>query len=119
MAEEDVYKTAFRTHEGNYEFLVMPFGLTNALATFQSEMNLIFKPLVRKSVLVFFDDILVCSSNASAYLHHLQEVLALLQSHYFFAKPTKCDIARESLIYLGHIISKEGVAVDPEKIYAV
>ncbi|CAM8999727.1 unnamed protein product [Rhodiola kirilowii] len=119
MAEEDVYKTAFRTHEGHYEFLVMPFGLTNAPASFQSEMNLIFKPLLRKSVLVFFDDILVYSSDAAAHLHHLREVLALLQSHCFFAKPTKCDIARESLIYLGHIISKQGVAVDPEKIQAV
>ncbi|CAM8894496.1 unnamed protein product [Rhodiola kirilowii] len=119
MHPEDIHKTAFRTHDGHYEFLVMPFGLSNAPSTFQAEMNSIFKHLMRRSVLVFFDLILVYSRNWEEHVTHLREVFTILDSNSFFAKPSKCDIARLQLPYLGHIISVNGVSVDPNKIKAV
>lgn len=119
MAEEDIHKTAFRTHQGLNEFLVMPFGLSNAPASFQALMNDVFNQQLRSSVLVFFDDILVYSKNLDDHLLHLRTVLGIMQDHKLFSKLSKCSFGQPQMEYLGHIISSSGVSTDPAKIEAM
>ncbi|KAL4377959.1 hypothetical protein GQ457_02G031060 [Hibiscus cannabinus] len=115
---EDVHKTAFRTHDGHYELLVMPFGLTNAPSTFQAIMNDIFRPYLRKFILIFLDDILVFSATWFDHLQHLRMVLKTLQLHGFVAKISKCSFGQQSVEYLGHVVSCEGLSMDSTKIEA-
>lgn len=119
MHVSDVYKTAFRTHQGHYEFLVMPFGLSNAPATFQALMNEIFQEFLRRFVLVFFDDILVYSQSWSEHLQHLESVFMLLRKNQLRVKREKCQFGQKQIHYLGHIISEKGVDMDPTKIESI
>ncbi|PRQ56667.1 putative nucleotidyltransferase, Ribonuclease H [Rosa chinensis] len=116
MHQEDIPKTAFRTHEGHYEFVVMPFGLSNGPSTFQALMNDVFKHVLRKFVLVFFDDILIYSSDLHSHLIHLEEVFQILQQHQLKVKMAKCSFCQSKVTYLGHVISGQGVSVDPDKV---
>lgn len=115
MKQGEEHKTAFRTHDGHFEFRVMPFGLKNAPSTFQSLMNDVFRKYLRKFILVFFNDILVYSTNHHLYLQHLRTALKLLRENHLVIN-RKCVFAQSHLEYLGHIISREGVIADPSTI---
>lgn len=119
LAPEDVPKIAFRTHDGHYEYLVMSFGLCNAPATFQATMNDISRELLHKSVIVFFDDILVFNTTMEDHLGHLSQVFSILDKHHFHLKPAKCSFGQSSIAYLGHIVTEGTVEPDPLKIQGV
>ncbi|WVZ90409.1 hypothetical protein U9M48_036715 [Paspalum notatum var. saurae] len=113
------FKTAFQTHSGHYEFRVMAFGLSGAPATFQGAMNATLAPVLRKCVLVFFDDILIYSKTLEEHVSHLRLVLELLHNDQWKVKLSKCTFMQNKLTYLGHVISAQGVGTDPAKIEAI
>jgi hypothetical protein len=116
---EYIHKTAFRTRYAHYEFVVVPFGLTNAPATFMCLMNNILSKFLDKFVLVFIDEILIYSKNREEHEEHLRIVLQVLREHQLYAKFSKCDFFQKQIHYLGHVLSEEGVAVDPDKIRSI
>ncbi|CAI7924826.1 unnamed protein product [Closterium sp. NIES-54] len=119
MADNLIHKTAFRTRYGSYEYLVTPFGLCNAPATFQAEMNHILRPLLDECVVVYLDDILIYSKNMKEDVEHLRKVFEILRKNKFYVKLSKSDFALKKVQFLGHMVSAEGVHVDPRKIEAV
>ncbi|WMV08301.1 hypothetical protein MTR67_001686 [Solanum verrucosum] len=116
---EDIPKTAFRTQYGHYEFLVMPFGLTNAPAVFMDLMNRVFKPYLDQFVVVFIDDILIFSRSSEDHDKHLRIILQILKEKELYAKLSKCEFWLDEVTFLGHVVSEEGMKVDPSKIQAV
>jgi hypothetical protein len=116
---EDVPKTAFSTRYGLYEYLVMSFGLTNAYAHFMYLMNSVFMPELDKFVVVFIDDILIYSKSEEEHAQHLRVILQRLRDHQLYAKFSKCAFWLKEVLFLGHVISTEGIAVDPSKVQEV
>jgi len=119
IAAADRYKTAFRTRYGHYEFNVMPFGLTNAPATFQSLMNDIFRDILDECVIVYLDDILIFSKNPEDHERHVRQVLDRLREHKLYARPSKCTFFTDTIEYLGHIVTPEGIKPNPALIEAI
>jgi hypothetical protein len=119
IQEQDVQKTAFRTRYGHYEFLVMPFGLTNAPAMFMDLMNRVFQSFLDQFMVVFIDDILVYSRSLAKHEQHLKRVLQVLREQTLYAKYDKCEFWLNEVVFLGHVILKKGVFVNPRKVEVV
>ncbi|XP_073153281.1 uncharacterized protein [Henckelia pumila] len=115
VRDQDIANKAFRTRYGHYEFLVMPYVLTNAPAVFMDMMNRVFQEFLDKFVIVFIDDILVYSHDVNEHVCHLRLVFQTLREKQLYAKLSKCELWIDQVVFLGHIISRDGVSVDPSK----
>lgn len=116
MAEGEEYKTAFQTYSGHWEFRVMPFGVAGGPATFNGAMNTTLRPVLRVSVISFFDDILIFSKTLTDHLQHIKQVLQLLREDHWQVKQSECSFAQKQIAYLGHVINEHGVSTDPSKV---
>jgi hypothetical protein len=96
----------------------MPFGLSNAPSTFMRVMNQIFHPFISKSAVIYFNDILIYSSDPKTHIQHIREVLLVLRREKFYAAPAKCSFMTDSVFFPGHVVSKDGLAVDESKVAA-
>ena len=119
MAPEDVSKTAFKTRYGQYEFKVLPFGLCNAPGTFQRAMDDMLRPHLDVFTTVYLDDILIFSNTFEEHMEHLDKVLTLLSEHKFHVKQKRCDFGLTRITFLGHVIDRDGIHMDPCKVEAV
>jgi hypothetical protein len=119
IKEDDVPKTTFKMRFGHYEFTVLPFGLTNAPGVFMSLMNGVFHEYLDKFIQVFIDDILIYSRTTEEHDEHLRLVLQCLREHKLYGKLSKCSFYQSKIHYLGHVISGEGIVMDPTKVEAI
>ena len=113
IKDGDIFKTTFRTRYGHYEFVAMPFGLSNAPVVFMFMMNNVMHKYLDNFVVVFIDDILIYSKSEEEHKEHLKMVMQELREHQLYAKFSKCDFLKDKIQYLGHVVTKEGISIDP------
>ncbi|MCO5548490.1 hypothetical protein L7F22_001950 [Adiantum nelumboides] len=119
IVDEDIAKTTFRTTFGFYEYLVMSFGLTNAPATFNRMMERIFRPHRRNFTGVFFDDVIIYSKTIEEHKEHLKVIFKALRDNKIYVNQKKSEFFLQEIQYLGHIISKNGIRMDPAKLEVI
>jgi hypothetical protein len=119
IEEGEEWKTAFRTRYGHFEYLVMPFGLTNAPAVFQAYINQAMRGLVDCCCIVYLDDILIFSRTKEEHAKHLQQVCQRLREFELYANPKKCEFYQDQMEFLGFIINKDGIQMDPQRIQTI
>ncbi|KAL0292961.1 UNVERIFIED_CONTAM: Retrovirus-related Pol polyprotein from transposon [Sesamum calycinum] len=119
IKEGDEAKTTVVTRCGAFEFLVMPFGLTNAPASFSTMMNQVLHGFLDDFVVVYLDDIVVYSGTLAEHVEHLRQVLTRLCEHELYAKVSKCSFAQETISFLGHIVERGHIRMDPKKVQAI
>lgn len=119
MKEGEEWKTAFRTRYGLYEYLVMPFGLTNAPATFQRMINEQLHEYLDVFVVAYLDDILVYSKTKNDHIQHIKKVMDKLQKANLLLKLEKCKFHQEEVAFLGFIVGRHGIRMNPDKVDAV
>ncbi|MBW0532935.1 hypothetical protein O181_072650, partial [Austropuccinia psidii MF-1] len=119
IKEGDEHLTAFRTKDGNYEYLVMPFGLTNAPTSFQNLVNDIFADFLDVFVVVYLDDIIVFSSSEEEHVKHVASVVQRLRDNNLFSKASKCVFHASSVGYLGYVVSGYGLKMDSPKVQQI
>ena len=116
MHPDSISKTAFRVPWGLYEFTRMPQGLMNSPSTFQRIMEMIFGDLNLSELVLYLDDVLVYSKTVSEHISRLEKVFKRFSEHGLKLNAAKCKLFQPQVAYLGHVVSKDGVAVDPDKI---
>ena len=119
LDDEAKAKTAIVTHKGLYQFKVLPFGLSNAPATFERLMELVMRGLQWEKCLIYLDDIICFGSDFDSALENLTSVLYKLMKAGLKLKPSKCQLFRDRVKFLGHVVTPEGVECDPDKLEAV
>ncbi|MBW0466378.1 hypothetical protein O181_006093 [Austropuccinia psidii MF-1] len=119
IKESDEHLTCFRTKHGSYEYFVIPFGLTNAPASFQNLVNDIFYDLLNIYVVVYLDEIMVFSKTEEEHITHVSTVLSILRANNLFAKASKCLFHVSSVVYLGYIVSSEGLKMKQAKVQQI
>lgn len=103
----------------NIEYLVMPFGFCNASATFQHLVNDVFWDFLDLFVIVYLDDILIFSETTEAHQTHVKKVLSWLRKHRLYAKAEKRDFEKQTVHFLGLVISADGISMDPQKVTSI